>query len=72
VHVDLTICSLEYGNLFGGDIFVVVSYVDNDEKVKYYLMRCTGKKNEVIGGYFFKKLMKLKVMFTFKTINQMS
>ena len=37
-------------NLFycGGDVFAVIAPIDNDENVKYYLMRCTERKMELL------------------------
>jgi hypothetical protein len=43
VHVCLSNenCLLEHDELFAGDVFVLVAPIENDENVKYYLMRCT-------------------------------
>jgi hypothetical protein len=42
------LCLLSYGDLFVGDVFDVVSPVDNDENVEYYLMRCTKIKMNLL------------------------
>ena len=34
-----------------GDVFVVLAHIDNDENVKYYLMRCTERKMKLLENY---------------------
>ena len=34
-----------------GDVFAVIAPVDNDEIVKYYLMRCTKQKMKLLQDY---------------------
>ena len=34
-----------------GDVFVVIAPTDNDENVKYYLMRCTEQKMKLLEDY---------------------
>ena len=40
-------------NLFycAGDVFAVIAPIDNDENVKYYLMRCTERKMKLLQDY---------------------
>ena len=40
-------------NLFycAGDVFAVIAPIDNDENVKYYLMRCTERKMKLLQNY---------------------
>ena len=40
-------------NLFycAGDVFAVIAPIDNDENVKYYLMRCTEQKMKLLQDY---------------------
>ena len=33
------------------DVFVVIAPIDNDENVKYYLMRCTKRKMKLLQNY---------------------
>jgi hypothetical protein len=42
---------LAHGPLFAGDVFVVVSPIDNDENDKYYLMQCTKIKMKLLESY---------------------
>jgi hypothetical protein len=51
VHVDLTICLLAHGDLFVGDVFAVVSPIENDENFGYYLMWCTERKMKLLENY---------------------
>jgi hypothetical protein len=39
---------VQYIQLFAGDVFAVVAPIDNIEKVKYYLMRCTSQKMRLL------------------------
>ena len=34
-----------------GDVFVVISPIDNNENVNYYLMRCTERKMKLLQNY---------------------
>ena len=40
-------------NLFycAGDVFAAIAPIDNDENVKYYLMRCTERKMKLLENY---------------------
>jgi hypothetical protein len=53
VHDNLTRinCCTIYIQLFAGDVFAVVAPIDNIEKVKYYLMRCTSQKMRLLEDF---------------------
>ena len=36
---------------FEGDVFAIIAPTDNDENVKYYLMRCTVRKMKLLENY---------------------